>query len=138
MQTEEEKRKLVAALVVIVAVYCLMMMYEGVREYDSSDSEPPPSKRRKSRIGAQRMAYAKYAKGMVEAIKCLAESFSGPRIKDAIATLKKVTGEDKELFMKGLDLFGENNQLAEVFLVLDDDMKLKWLERKLGIAHPDS
>ncbi|KAF5197842.1 hypothetical protein FRX31_012572 [Thalictrum thalictroides] len=136
--TEEEKRN-IAALVVILAVYCVMMYYyyEGVLQYYSSDSEPPPSKRRKSHVSARRMAYDKYVKVIAEAIKCLAESFSGPRMKDAIATLEKVTGEDKDLFMKGLDLFGENKVRAKVFLVLDDDMKLDWLVWKLRVLHPD-
>jgi hypothetical protein len=48
--------------------------------------------------------------------------------------LDEVVGDDRDLYAEGLEYLAVNTILGEVFLRLDQDMRLGWLRRKLSIA----
>ncbi|KAF5191212.1 hypothetical protein FRX31_019200 [Thalictrum thalictroides] len=90
-----------------------------------------PCKRKRSRFSQD----SNYAKGIMEAVQCLADSFSAApeTYMDHIGnTLKKVCGEYKLMYAKGLEFLASNTILGDVFLRLDDDMKLEWLMDKIN------
>ncbi|PIA51099.1 hypothetical protein AQUCO_01100135v1 [Aquilegia coerulea] len=48
--------------------------------------------------------------------------------------LDLVVGDDRSLYADSLEFLALNTTLGEVFLRLDEDMRLGWLRRKLNIT----
>ncbi|PIA41151.1 hypothetical protein AQUCO_02300150v1 [Aquilegia coerulea] len=98
-----------------------------------------PSKRKKSRFSHE----SDYNKGMIDVIQNLANSLvaTAPTIvapqsyMDQIkVALDLVVGDDRYLYADSLEFLALNTTLGEVFLRLDEDMRLGWLRRKLNIT----
>ncbi|PIA42080.1 hypothetical protein AQUCO_02100144v1 [Aquilegia coerulea] len=96
-----------------------------------------PSKRKKSRFSHE----SDYNKGMIDVIQNLADSLvaTAPTIVAPQSYMDQikvalVVGDDRDLYADSLEFLALNTTLGEVFLRLDEDMRLGWLRRKLTLA----
>ena len=95
-----------------------------------------PNKRRKSHFSNDNNGMIAVIQNLADTLIAIAPSTVAPTsYMDKIKVpLDEVAGDDRDLYAECLEFLAINTILGEVFLRLDQDMRLGWLRKKLSIA----